>query len=158
MTDPKLELRAAQAGALLKGTAGNVLTAQADGTWRGEPPSGAQGPQGPQGDTGPQGPQGPQGAPGAGSARLVASGTSLVGAFAQLTVGPFTIEPTEVPDIYVYVEGTFGGEVSTWGSGGYDYVWSIRNNADAANDFSVYFQNTTGTGQNFRWAVYAYPM
>lgn len=40
MSDQKLVLRAAQAGALLKGTTGNVLTAQSDGTWRGEPPSG----------------------------------------------------------------------------------------------------------------------
>ena len=39
MSDQKVILRAAQSGAILKGTPGNVLTAQPDGTWRGEPVS-----------------------------------------------------------------------------------------------------------------------
>lgn len=113
---------------------------------------GPQGPQGPQGDAGTVGPQGPQGAAGG---TLIASGTTNVGGFTAVTVGPFARVPGSV--FFAFVQPAETAVGSLWApDDGLDYSWRFTNPGPTTAEISLTLANATGDARDYDWAVYAY--
>ena len=111
------------------------------------------GPQGPQGAAGPQGPQGAAGG------TLVASGSTVVGAFTAVQVGPFVRVAGQVFVPFAQPqESDVGAGWANEADGTIDYGWRMRNPGPAVTDIALDLQNATGTGRTVDWVVYSFPM